>query len=229
MPACRRRCMAAADECGAPVVSSPAASRCCIGKSTHRRSGLHRARTSSSSCAPTPCCWRRSSTCSSRAPISLCTVHLDGDREDHDKAVSQAGTYDKRRQAIRAARAKGIPRQHQLHAVRRGRPRATADFFDEVKAMGVGGVTISPGYAYERAPDTQHFLNRREYQAAVPRDLPPGQRRGWTSFSPRCSWIFWPATRPIIARRGATRRATCSAGSGPATCSAKAMRRPSRN
>ena len=26
--------------------------------------------------------------------------------------------------------------------------------------MGVDGITVSPGYAYERAPDQQHFLNR---------------------------------------------------------------------
>ena len=27
--------------------------------------------------------------------------------------------------------------------------------------MGVDGITMSPGYAYERAPDQKHFLNRR--------------------------------------------------------------------
>ena len=27
--------------------------------------------------------------------------------------------------------------------------------------MGVDGITVSPGYAYERAPDQKHFLNRR--------------------------------------------------------------------
>jgi hopanoid biosynthesis associated radical SAM protein HpnH len=35
-----------------------------------------------------------------------------------------------------------------------------ANFFDTVKAIGVDGITVSPGYAYERAPDQQHFLNR---------------------------------------------------------------------
>ena len=35
-----------------------------------------------------------------------------------------------------------------------------ADFLDEMKKVGVDGVTISPGYAYERAPDQEHFLNR---------------------------------------------------------------------
>ena len=27
-------------------------------------------------------------------------------------------------------------------------------------AMGVDGISVSPGYAYERAPDQEHFLNR---------------------------------------------------------------------
>ena len=39
-------------------------------------------------------------------------------------------------------------------------PERTAKFFDEMMAMGVDGITVSPGYAYERAPDQQHFLNR---------------------------------------------------------------------
>ena len=36
----------------------------------------------------------------------------------------------------------------------------SANFFDTVMEMGVDGITVSPGYAYERAPDQQHFLNR---------------------------------------------------------------------
>ncbi len=39
-------------------------------------------------------------------------------------------------------------------------PERMARFFDDVMAMGVDGITVSPGYAYERAPDQQHFLNR---------------------------------------------------------------------
>ena len=39
-------------------------------------------------------------------------------------------------------------------------PARVAAFFDDVAALGVEGITVSPGYAYERAPDQQHFLNR---------------------------------------------------------------------
>src|SRR5581483_5479472 len=34
-------------------------------------------------------------------------------------------------------------------------------FLDFTNELGVG-VSISPGYAYERAPDQEHFLNRRK-------------------------------------------------------------------
>jgi hopanoid biosynthesis associated radical SAM protein HpnH len=39
-------------------------------------------------------------------------------------------------------------------------PAQVADFFDDMKTLGLDGITVSPGYAYERAPDQQHFLNR---------------------------------------------------------------------
>jgi hypothetical protein len=31
-----------------------------------------------------------------------------------------------------------------------------------VTALGVDGITVAPGYAYERAPDQKHFLNRQK-------------------------------------------------------------------
>ena len=39
-------------------------------------------------------------------------------------------------------------------------PRGSPTSFDSVTALGVDGITVSPGYAYERAPDQKHFLNR---------------------------------------------------------------------
>ena len=35
-------------------------------------------------------------------------------------------------------------------------------FFDEMMALGVEGMTLSPGYCYEKAPDQQHFLDRSQ-------------------------------------------------------------------
>jgi len=33
-------------------------------------------------------------------------------------------------------------------------------FFDEMMALGVEGMMLSPGYSYDKAPDQQHFLGR---------------------------------------------------------------------
>lgn len=114
------------------------------------------------------------------SPNLAFTVHLDGDREDHDQAVSQPGTYDIAVKAIRAARAKGFRVNINCTLFAGADPDRIADFLDEVKAMGVGGVTISPGYAYERAPDTQHFLNRRNTKMLFREIFRRGRGRRWT-------------------------------------------------
>ena len=52
-----------------------------------------------------------------------------------------------------------------------------AAFLDFTKSLGVG-VSMSPGYAYERAPDQEHFLSRRKTKELF-RRLRPGPRQGW--------------------------------------------------
>jgi hopanoid biosynthesis associated radical SAM protein HpnH len=43
-------------------------------------------------------------------------------------------------------------------------PERVRKFFDEMMALGVEGMTISPGYSYQKAPDQQHFLKRARTQ-----------------------------------------------------------------
>jgi len=90
------------------------------------------------------------------------SVHLDGDREEHDKSVCQAGVYDRAVAAIAKAKAAGFRTIINATLFSNAEPERTARFFDDVMAMGVDGISVSPGYAYERAPDQQHFLNRRK-------------------------------------------------------------------
>ena len=94
------------------------------------------------------------------SPYFVWSVHLDGDKEDHDKSVCQAGTYDRAVSAIKAAKARGFRCNINCTLFNNADPDRMAKFFDDVMAMGVDGITVSPGYAYERAPDQQHFLNR---------------------------------------------------------------------
>ena len=88
------------------------------------------------------------------------SIHLDGDREMHDKSVCQAGVYDRAVAALKLAKAKGFRANINCTLFSDADPERVARFFDEVKALGADGITVSPGYAYERAPDQKHFLNR---------------------------------------------------------------------
>ncbi|SPK76765.1 putative enzyme, Radical SAM (plasmid) [Cupriavidus taiwanensis] len=94
------------------------------------------------------------------SPYFIWSVHLDGDREMHDRSVCQEGVYDRCVEAIRAAKARGFRVDINCTLFNDAQPERVARFFDSVKALGVDGITVSPGYAYERAPDQQHFLNR---------------------------------------------------------------------
>lgn len=90
------------------------------------------------------------------------SIHLDGDREMHDKSVCQKGVYDRAVAAIKIAKDKGFRVNLNTTLFSDAQPDRVAAFFGEMKRMGVGGITVSPGYAYERAPDQQHFLNRKK-------------------------------------------------------------------
>jgi hopanoid biosynthesis associated radical SAM protein HpnH len=88
------------------------------------------------------------------------SVHLDGGREEHDISVCQTGVYDRAVAAIGAAKRRGFRTIINATLFNNAEPEKVASFFDDVMAMGVDGISVSPGYAYERAPDQQHFLNR---------------------------------------------------------------------
>ncbi|MGD1036913.1 MAG: adenosyl-hopene transferase HpnH [Roseiarcus sp.] len=94
------------------------------------------------------------------SPYFTWSIHLDGDREMHDKSVRQAGIYDRAVAALRAAKARGFRVTINCTFFNDADAARVAAFFDAVTALGVDGVTVSPGYAYERAPDQKHFLSR---------------------------------------------------------------------
>ncbi len=93
-------------------------------------------------------------------PYFTWSIHLDGDREMHDKSVCQDGVYDRAVAALKLAKARGFRVTINCTFFSDAVPEKVANFFDIVTKLGVDGITVSPGYAYERAPDQQHFLNR---------------------------------------------------------------------
>ena len=109
------------------------------------------------------------------------SVHLDGSREEHDASVCQDGVYDRAVAAIAAAKRAGFRTIINSTLFDTAKPERVAAFFDDVMAMGVDGISVSPGYAYERAPDQKHFLNRRKTKELF---------RGIFSLRGRKRWAF---------------------------------------
>jgi hopanoid biosynthesis associated radical SAM protein HpnH len=93
-------------------------------------------------------------------PFFTWSIHLDGDAMMHDHSVCQDGVYDIAVKAIKLAKSKGFQCNLNCTLFQGADPVRVAAFFDEMKALGIDGVTVSPGYAYERAPDQDNFLNR---------------------------------------------------------------------
>jgi hopanoid biosynthesis associated radical SAM protein HpnH len=106
-------------------------------------------------------------------------VHLDGDERHHDVAVDRAGVYRIAVAAIRAAKARGFRVTVNCTIFLGHEPEALHRFFDDVTALGVDAISIAPGYAYERAPDQEHFLRREQTRALFREVLRPAASRGW--------------------------------------------------
>jgi hopanoid biosynthesis associated radical SAM protein HpnH len=105
-------------------------------------------------------------------------VHLDGLKEHHDKSVCMEGGFERAISAIKAAKAKGFTVNVNC-TVFDGHPAEDiAAFLDLTEELGVG-VSISPGYAYERAPDQQHFLNRRKTKELFRKVFALGKGKKW--------------------------------------------------
>src|SRR5215831_17853587 len=111
------------------------------------------------------------------SPYFAWTVHLDGDQEDHDRSVCQEGVYERAVAAIKLAKGRGFRVNINTTLFDTAEPDRVARFFNAVTEIGIDGITVSPGYAYERAPDQRHFLNRRRTKELFRSIFAHGARR----------------------------------------------------
>jgi hopanoid biosynthesis associated radical SAM protein HpnH len=88
------------------------------------------------------------------------SVHVDGDKEHHDFSVCKEGGFELAVEGIREAVARGFRVTTNTTLFDGADPKAVRSFFDEMMALGVEGMMLSPGYSYDKAPDQQHFLGR---------------------------------------------------------------------
>jgi hopanoid biosynthesis associated radical SAM protein HpnH len=171
------QCFAAADECGAPIVSIPGGEPLLHPQIDQIVAGLVARKRFVYLC--TNALKLEESLPQFRPSKYLAfSVHMDGPRDDHDRAVCRTGTYDIALSAIRAARAKGFRVTTNSTLFRGAEPDKMRTFFDEMMALGVEGMMISPGYSYAKAPDQAHFLSR-DQTTSLFRALLDRPKRRW--------------------------------------------------
>jgi len=153
--------LAAADECGAPIVSIAGGEPLLHKELPEIVEGLIKQKRFVYLCT-NALLLEKKMHLYKPSPYFTWSVHLDGSKEEHDKSVCQDGVYEKAVEAIKQAKAAGFRCNINCTFFDGTDPERAARFFDDVMAMGVDGITVSPGYSYERAPDQQHFLNRNK-------------------------------------------------------------------
>ena len=114
------------------------------------------------------------------SPYFAFAIHIDGLRERHDESVCQEGVFDKAVEAIKAAKHAGFRVTTNTTFFTHDTPqnvRAVLDFLND--ELEVDHMMISPGYAYEKAPDQEHFLPVEQTQRLFREAFRGGGRKRW--------------------------------------------------
>ena len=172
-----QECLDAADECGAPMVAIPGGEPLIHREIGEIVAGLV-ARKKFVSLCTNALLLEKKLHLFKPSPYLFFSVHLDGMKDHHDKSVSQEGVFEKAVSAIKAAKAKGFSVNVNATIFDGHAAEDIAAFLDYAKELGVG-VSISPGYAYERAPDQEHFLSRRKTKELFRKVFAMGKGKGW--------------------------------------------------
>jgi len=173
------QCFRAVDECGAPIVSIPGGEPLLHPQIEEIVEGIVARRKYVYLCTNALLLEERLHRFKPSKYLSF-SVHVDGLREEHDEAVCRQGVYDVALRAIRAAVDAGFRVTTNTTAFNNSDPDRLREMFDAMMELGVEGMMISPGYPYDKAPDQEHFLHRRQTESLFRRALSNPSRK----------WVF---------------------------------------
>jgi hopanoid biosynthesis associated radical SAM protein HpnH len=172
-----KECLDAVDECGAPIVAIPGGEPLIHKEIDQIVAGIVAKKKFVSLCT-NALLLEKKLHLFKPSPYLFFSIHLDGLREHHDRAVCQQGVFDRAVSAIKAAKAAGFQVNANATIFEGHAPEKIAAFLDFTTELGVN-VSISPGYAYERAPDQDHFLNRRNTKELFREVFRRGEGKKW--------------------------------------------------
>jgi hopanoid biosynthesis associated radical SAM protein HpnH len=107
-------------------------------------------------------------------------VHIDGLRERHDESVRKVGGFDGAVAAIKQAQQAGFRVMTNTTFFTQDTPQDVIEVLDYLNdELGVDNMQISPGYAYEKAPDQDHWLGVQQTRELFRKAFADGRRKRW--------------------------------------------------
>jgi hopanoid biosynthesis associated radical SAM protein HpnH len=114
------------------------------------------------------------------SPYFSWAVHIDGLRERHDASVCEEGVFDKAVDAIKEAKRRGFRVTTNTTFFNTDTPQTVREVLDFLNDdLQVDQMMISPAYAYEKAPDQEHFLGVKETNELFRKAFGDGHRKKW--------------------------------------------------
>jgi len=171
-------CLAAVDECGAPIVSIAGGEPLLHKELPQVVDGIIARKKYVYLCTNALLLKKRMADYTPSPYLTL-SIHLDGNRERHDASVCQTGVFDRAVEVIQLAIQKGFRVTVNCTLFQGESAEEIAEFLDYVKALGVEGVTIAPGFSYEHAPLQNIFIKMRESKELFRRVFKIGKDKKW--------------------------------------------------
>lgn len=171
-------CLAAVDECGAPMVSIPGGEPLIHKEMPQIVEGII-ARKKFVYLCTNALLLRKRINDYKPSPYLTFSVHLDGLKDRHDASVCQEGVFDIAVEAIKLAISKGFRVNVNCTLFQGETPEEVAEFLDYAMELGIEGVTIAPGFSYEHAPRQDVFIKGVDVKNLFRGIFKIGKNRQW--------------------------------------------------
>ncbi|MEE9393891.1 MAG: adenosyl-hopene transferase HpnH [Planctomycetota bacterium] len=175
------QCLAAADECGAPIVSIPGGEPLMHEEMPAIVRGLVERKKYIYLCT-NALLLKEKLEAGDYQPTKYLSfsVHMDGPKAEHDYSVCRDGTYDQAIEGIKLAVERGFRVTTNTTLFAGADPEKMHGFFDDMMDLNIESMMLSPGYSYSKAPNQESFLGREKTKGLFKRILG----------KPKKSWRF---------------------------------------
>jgi hopanoid biosynthesis associated radical SAM protein HpnH len=174
------RCLAAVEECGAPMVSVCGGEPTLYPELPELLAGIIRRRRHVYLCTNGLLLDEKVFGVVPPNKRLTINVHLDGMRETHDRVCAKEGVFDRAIRMIRDAKARGFRVMTNTTVFKETEVKEVEALAVLLAGLGVDGMLISPGYHYESV-ERDIFLTKSEIQGKFGRVLELSKRFPLTS------------------------------------------------